>query len=147
MPGSAADFTGTKLKSLNHPLPTDEVEAIFTTGKSAYIADYAERMEPVLAAERAGWAPAAGDPLLEPLRALFEPIMLQSDEICDGIGYPVELVIGPEIVILDFPKRLVREKIPDEKVRYGFAIAPELVRTVLRDREPDWVNTIFLRCV
>ena len=32
----------------------------------------------------------------------------------------------------------------DEKVRYGFAIAPELVRTVLRDHEPDWVNTIFL---
>ena len=28
--------------------------------------------------------------------------------------------------------------------RYGFRIAPELVRTVLRDDEPDWVNTIFL---
>jgi UDP-MurNAc hydroxylase len=38
----------------------------------------------------------------------------------------------------------VREPIPDEKFRYGFAIAPELVRTVLRDNEPDWVNTIFL---
>ena len=88
MPGSTADFTGTKLNSLNHPLPTDEVEAIFTTGKAAYIADYAERMAPVLAAERASWAPAAGEPLLEQLRALFEPIMLQSDEICDGIGYP-----------------------------------------------------------
>ena len=61
-----------------------------------------------------------------------------------GIGYPVELVLGPETVILDFPKRAVRERIPDEKVRYGFAIAPELVRTVLRDGEPDWVNTIFL---
>ena len=46
--------------------------------------------------------------------------MSQSDEICDGIGYPVELVLGPETVILDFPKRAVRERIPDEKVRYGF---------------------------
>ena len=46
--------------------------------------------------------------------------------------------------MLDFPKRAVREPIPDEKFRYGFAIAPELVRTVLRDDEPDWVNTIFL---
>jgi UDP-MurNAc hydroxylase len=144
MPGSTADFTGTTLNSLRHPLPDDQVEAIFTTGKSAYITDYADRMATVLATERAGWAPAAGEPLLEPLRALFEPIMLQSDEICDGIGYPVELVIGPETVILDFPKRTVRERIPDEKVRYGFAIAPELVRTVLRDHEPDWVNTIFL---
>ena len=46
--------------------------------------------------------------------------------------------------MLDFPKRAVREPIPDEKFRYGFGIAPELVRTVLRDDEPDWVNTIFL---
>jgi len=78
------------------------------------------------------------------LRAVLEPIMLQSDQICDGIGYPVELRLGPETVVLDFPKRAVREPIPDEKFRYGFAIAPELVRTVLRDAEPDWVNTIFL---
>jgi len=171
IPGSTADFTGATLNSLSHPLPAElgarpqrvgvlpcragtpparggvpcgGVEAIFTTGKSAYIADYADRMAPVLAAERASWAPATGEPLLDQLRVLFEPIMLQSDEICDGIGYPVELVIGPETVILDFPKRAVRERIPDEKVRYGFAIAPELVRTVLRDHEPDWVNTIFL---
>lgn len=144
MPGSVADFTGPQLNSLQHPLPTEEVEAIFTTRKADYIADYAERMAPVLAAEKGAWAPAAGEPLLEPLRALFEPIMLQSNEICDGIGYPVELVIGPETVILDFPKRAVREAIPDEKFRYGFEIAPELVRTVLRDNEPDWVNTIFL---
>ena len=46
--------------------------------------------------------------------------------------------------MLDFPKRAVREPIPDEKFRYGFAIAAELVRTVVRDDEPDWVNTIFL---
>lgn len=144
MPGSAADFTGAQLNSLTHPLPTDEVEAIFTTGKADYIEAYAQRMAPVLAAEKASWAPAAGEPLLDPLRDLFEPIMLQSDQICDGIGYPVELRLGAETVVLDFPKRAVREAVPDEKFRYGFSIAPELVRTVLRDNEPDWVNTIFL---
>ncbi|OHV04678.1 MBL fold metallo-hydrolase [Mycobacterium talmoniae] len=144
MPGSVAEFAGSQLESLTHPLPTADVEAIFTTGKADYIAAYAERMAPVLAAEKASWAPAAGEPLLEPLRARFEPIMAQSDEICDGVGYPVQLVLGAETVVLDFPKRTVREPIPDEKFRYGFAIAPELVRTVLRDAEPDWVNTIFL---
>ncbi|AGL33328.1 MULTISPECIES: MBL fold metallo-hydrolase [Mycobacterium tuberculosis complex] len=144
IPGSTADFTGTTLNSLRHPLPAEQVEAIFTTDKAAYIADYADRMAPVLAAQKAGWAAAAGEPLLQPLRTLFEPIMLQSNEICDGIGYPVELAIGPETIVLDFPKRAVREPIPDERFRYGFAIAPELVRTVLRDNEPDWVNTIFL---
>ena len=124
------------------------MQAIFTTGKAAYIADYAERMAPVLAAEKASWAPMAGESLLEPLRAVFEPIMIQSDQICDGIGYPVELWLRgrdhSETVVLDFPKRAVREPIPDEKFRYGFEVAPELVRTVLRDNEPDWVNTIFL---
>ena len=144
IPGSVADFAGSQLISLTHPLPDDEVEAIFTTGKADYIAAYAERMAPVLAAEKAGWAPAEGEPLLEGLKAKFEPIMLQSDQICDGIGYPVELKMGPETVVLDFPKRTVREPVSDEKFRYGFEIAAELVRTVLRDDEPDWVNTIFL---
>jgi UDP-MurNAc hydroxylase len=144
IPGSKADFLGSQLISLTHPIADDELEAIFTTGKADYIAAYAERMAPVLAAMKAGWAPAQGEPLLEPLRARFEPIMLAGDQICDGIGYPVELKMGPETVVLDFPKRTVREPIPDEKFRYGFEIAPELVRTVLRDDEPDWVNTIFL---
>ena len=76
IPGSTADFTGPQLNSLTHPLPDDEVQAIFTTGKADYIADYAERMAPVLAAEKARWAPAAGESLLEPLRAFFEPIMM-----------------------------------------------------------------------
>lgn len=142
IPGSAADFAGAQLNSLVHPIA--DPESIFTTGKAAYIEQYAQRMAPVLAAAKAGWAPAEGDPLLEPLRGKFEPIMLQSDQICDGIGYPVELRLGSETVVLDFPKRAVREAIPDEKFRYGFEIAPELVRTVLRDDEPDWVNTIFL---
>ena len=147
IPGSTADFTGSQLNSLTHPLPDDDVEAIFTTGKAAYIADYAERMAPVLAAEKARWAPAAGEPLLEPLRALFEPIMLQErpDLRRHRLSRRTAARCGPdETVVLDFPKRAVREPIPDEKFRYGFAIAPELVRTVLRDDEPDWVNTIFL---
>jgi UDP-MurNAc hydroxylase len=144
MPGSAANFAGAQLDSLCHPLPAEQVEAIFTTGKAAYIADYAVRMTPVLAAQKAGWAEPAGKSLLEPLRDLFEPIMLGSDEICDGIGYPVELTLGPQTVVLDFPKRSVRDAVADEKFRYGFTIPPELVRTVLRENEPDWVNTIFL---
>ncbi|CAM4021437.1 MBL fold metallo-hydrolase [Smaragdicoccus niigatensis] len=144
IPGSAADFSGSNLNALEHPIPADEVEKIFTTGKADYIESFAQRMAPTIAAIKATWAPAEGEPLLEPLRALFEPIMVQTDQICDGIGYPVELDMGAEKVVLDFPKRIVREPIADEKFRYGFAIAPNIVRTVLRDNEPDWVNTIFL---
>jgi UDP-MurNAc hydroxylase len=81
IPGTVADFTGSQLNSLTHPIPVDAVEGIFTTGKADYIAAYAERMAPVLARVKAAWAPAEGEPLLEPLRARFEPIMLQSDQI------------------------------------------------------------------
>src|SRR6201991_741198 len=61
IPGSTADFTGSQRNSLKHPLPDDEVLAIFTTGKAAYIPAYAERMAPVLAAEKSRWAAVDGE--------------------------------------------------------------------------------------
>ncbi|TQF74793.1 Rieske 2Fe-2S domain-containing protein [Rhodococcus spelaei] len=143
IPGSVVDIHGADA-TLSHPIPDAEVDKIFSD-KAAYIEDMAQRMAPVLAQEKASWAPAEGEPLLGPLRAKFEPIMAQSDLICEGIGYPVGLVMGGETVVLDFPNRAVRAPIEGEgKYRYGFRIVPELVRTVLRDDEPDWVNTIFL---
>ncbi|BEK84148.1 (2Fe-2S)-binding protein [Nocardia seriolae] len=141
IPGSVADLRGKELNSLTHPVDPDTIFG----DKAAYIEAMAQRMAPVLAAEKATWAPAEGEPLLPQLKAKFEPIMAQSHLICDGIGYPVGLVMGDETVVLDFPNRVVREPIAGEgKYRYGFRIDPALVRTVLRDDEPDWVNTIFL---
>ena len=42
IPGSTAEFSGAQLNSLHHPLATEQVETIFTTGKAAYITDYAD---------------------------------------------------------------------------------------------------------
>ena len=138
--GSVADVHGKEL-DLTHPFDPAEIY----DDKAGYIERMAQRMAPVLEREKASWASADGDPLLPGLKELFEPIMAQSDLICDGLGYPVGLVMGDETVVLDFPKRVVRAPIEGEgKYRYGFRIAPQLVRTVLRDNEPDWVNTIFL---
>ncbi len=140
--GSVADFTGSTLNEVSHPYPPEQV---FGENKRAYLERMKEKFAPVIAAQKATWAVDDGEPLLEPLKQLFEPIMAQSDLICDGIGYPVGLVLGDQTVVLDFPNRIVREpKEGEGKYRYGFRIAPELVRTVLRDDEPDWVNTIFL---
>jgi UDP-MurNAc hydroxylase len=144
IPGTTSTFSGSELVSHEHPIPTEEAEAIFTTGKAQYIEDFAQRQAGVIAAEKAAWAPAEGEPLLEPLRELFEPIMIQTDQICDGIGYPVALMLGAETVVLDFPKRIVREPLLKERFRYSFTISPQLVRTAVRDKEPDWVNSIFL---
>ena len=140
IPGSVADVRGKEL-DLTHPFDPAEIY----DDKAGYIERMAQRMAPVLEREKASWATEDGTPLLPELKELFEPIMAQSDLICDGIGYPVGLVMGDETVVLDFPKRLVRGPIEGEgKYRYGFRMAPQLVRTVLRDNEPDWVNTIFL---
>lgn len=153
--GSTARFTGSTLDEVSHPYAPHDV---FGENKQAYLERMKEKFAPVIAAQKQTWAVDDGESLLEPLRELFEPIMAQSDLICDGIGYPVGLVITPDFhskdgadhpqahtVVLDFPNRIVREpKEGEGKYRYGFRIAPELVRTVLRDQEPDWVNTIFL---
>lgn len=153
--GSTAEFTGSALEEVSHPFPPEQV---FGEHKRGYLETMKEKFAPVIAADKQTWAPDDGESLLAPLKELFEPIMAQSDLICDGIGYPVGLVITPEpgskagdshpqaqTVVLDFPNRIVREpKEGEGKYRYGFRIAPELVRTVLRDHEPDWVNTIFL---
>ena len=153
--GSTARFTGSTLDEVSHPYAPHDV---FGENKQAYLEQMKEKFAPVIAAQKETWAVDDGESLLEPLRELFEPIMVQSDLICDGIGYPVGLVITPDFrskdgadhpqaqtVVLDFPNRIVREpKEGEGKYRYGFRIAPELVRTVLRDQEPDWVNTIFL---
>ncbi|MDA4087823.1 MBL fold metallo-hydrolase [Mycolicibacterium hassiacum] len=144
IPGSTAILAGNDLRSLQHPLPDDEVERIFTTGKADYIEAYAQRQAAVIAAEKAGWEPAEGESLLEPLRRKFEPIMNLSPLVCDGVGYPVLLRLGTEDIVVDFPKRIVREPISDEKFRYELEIDASLVRTALRDNEPDWVNCIFL---
>ena len=144
MPGSTAEFVGAELRSLTHPAPEDEVKAIFTTEKAAYIERYAERKQDAIAAEKASWASDDGVALIGPMRDRFEPLMAQSDVICDGIGYPVGLRLRPEVVVLDFTKRIVREPIPNESFRYEFEIDPVLVRTALRDNEPDWSNSIFL---
>jgi len=144
IPGTEATFSGSSLVSLEHPIPTAEAEAIFTTGKAAYIEAYAERQAPVIAAEKAAWAPTEGPSLLAPLRSKFEPLMELSPLVCDGIGYPVVLRLGTEDIVVDFPKRIVREPISNEKFRYELDIDASLVRTAVRDDEPDWVNSIFL---
>ncbi|WP_347957759.1 Rieske 2Fe-2S domain-containing protein [Gordonia aichiensis] len=140
--GSTADFAGAELREIEHPYPPENV---FGENKKAYLESMKAKFAPIIAAEKATWADADGPSLLEPLREKFEPIMKQSDLICDGIGYPVGLVVGDDTYVLDFPKRAVRMREDgDGKYRYGFRIAPEIVRTVLRDDEPDWVNTVFL---
>lgn len=147
LPGSTADCHGSDEPKVTHVVEPSSVfgdELDDPSTKAAYIEAFAQRQQPVLAAARASWAPAEGEPMMPRLRELFEPLMAEANAICAGIGGPVTLDLGAEQVILDFSTRTVRRPVEGEKPRYGFAIPPELVRTALRDDEPDWVNSIFL---
>ena len=145
IPGSTADFTGSELNSLTHPLPATRSRRSSPPARPPTSRTTPSGWRRCWPPRRPRWAPAAGESLLEPLRA-----SCSSRSCCRATRSATASAIrsncgsGPETVVLDFPKRAVREPIPDEKFRYGFEIAPELVRTVLRDDEPDWVNTIFL---
>ena len=63
IPGSVVDIHGSEAV-LSHPIPDAEVDKIFSN-KAEYIENMAQKMAPVLAAEKASWAPAEGEPLLE----------------------------------------------------------------------------------
>ena len=143
IPGSVADFTGAQLNSLTHPMPVDEVEAIFTTGKADYIAAYAQRMAPVLARRRpAGrrrpasrcWNHCARCSSRSWCRATRSATVSAIPSSCGWVRR-LSCWTSPNVLCANLFRM---------KFRYGFEIAPELVRTVLRDEEPDWVNTIFL---
>ena len=101
------------------------------------------KFAPIIAAEKATWAPAQGEP--PQLKETFEPIAGRFRPHLRRHRLPVGLVVGEETFVLGLPQsHRAHAREGDGKYRYGFRIAPELVRTVLRDDEPDWVNTIFL---
>ena len=146
LPGSAGmlerDGSGVSFE-VRHPLPDDEVAAIFDD-KAAYLRRYQADMRPRLEAERASWTGPRID-LLSELKAWFEPLLAEADLICAGIDDAVVLDVGDERVRIDFRERAVRPQPPGVfDFGYRFTIARELVEWCVRHREPDWVNVLFL---
>jgi len=140
IPGSTASFDG-KGCDIRHPVPDDELRAIFDD-KKAYLAAYAERARPRIEAERRSW-PQPGMDVLAELKAWLEPLLRQADRIRDGVGGPVLLQIGDLPVVVDFPACEVREW-AGERCRYEFEVERPLVETLIRNHETDWSNSLFL---
>lgn len=126
---------------------TDEVrEAQFGSGKEATLRAYAEDWADWLAQEKASWASGEEGPLLPGLRDWLEPIITDATHTRAGIGAAVGIIAGDERIVLDFPQGVVREWRDDEQPAFWFRFPRELVATAVRDRLPDWVNTLFLSC-
>ncbi len=138
LPGSVG-IVGPGSFEVDHPVAP---ETIFDD-KRAYLENYRRRMRPLIEAERTAWTGPRID-IVPAIREWFEPIMEQADLIAAGIRSSVMLDVGDEKIVLDFMTRQVRTATGEDEPRYVFAIARELVESLVRDHVEDWVNSLFL---
>ncbi|MCU0504875.1 MAG: Rieske 2Fe-2S domain-containing protein [Chloroflexi bacterium] len=141
LPGSVGELKPGSFE-VTHPVPDAEVEHIFGD-REAYLRAYQARVRPLLAAEHARWEGERID-LLAELKPWFEPLMAMADHVSSGIGDRILLDVGDEGIVLDFVDRVVRPWDGVEESRYRFWVDRRLVETLVREREVDWVNSLFL---
>jgi UDP-MurNAc hydroxylase len=142
IPGTVATLQDGKCE-IEHPMPQDQVEAIFIR-KREYLEAYQARQQPRIRAERATWPQERVDVLAE-LKAWFEPILAQADLTCAGVNGRVLLEVGDEPIVIDFLDRRV-DAWKGEECRYRFRIARDLVESCIARHDEDWVNELFLSC-
>jgi len=142
VPGSVGTLANGSFE-VEHPFPDGEVRAIFTS-KEAYLkryqADWRDRIE----AERRQWHGERLD-LVAELKAWFEPLLAQADQMSAGVDGAILLDVGDERIRIDFRDRTVSRQ-PDGVFDFDYRLSVEryLVETCVRNREPDWVNSLFL---
>lgn len=152
IPGTAIDVSPEAI-TVQHPLPDDDVAAIFTE-KVAYLRQYQADWKEWLADTRAGWraAGAAADhDLLATLRDWWEPLLRLAPTLRQAIGTSCRFTAtghdGADDVdvLIDFPAGTVRAY-AGEPYEFSFAIPRELVAAVAAQRAVDWSNSLFLSC-
>jgi len=142
IPGSVATL-GKGTCSVMHPLPNEQVRAIFSQ-KRAYLEAYKARKQPLIDALKASWRRGQVD-ILSSLRDWFEPLLEQADLTCVGINGRVLLDCGIQKMVLDFQRRQVYAW-SEEEWDYRFFLDPALVEHCIMHHAEDWVNEIFLSC-
>jgi UDP-MurNAc hydroxylase len=142
IPGSVATFDkGTC--SIVHPVPDEQVEAIFTE-KRAYLEAYQARKRPEIEAEKASWPRGQVD-IVSSLKEWFEPILKQADITSVGVNGRLLLDCGEQATVIDFQRREVYPW-QGEEWEYRFEIDPALIESSIIRHVDDWINDLFLSC-
>jgi len=129
---------------VRHPLPDEQVQAIFRQ-KRAYLEAYLERKRPVIEAAKASWPRGEVD-ILSSLRDWFEPLLQHADLTCVGVNGRLLLDCGEkQSVVIDFQQRKVYAW-NNEEWEYRFQIDPALIESSIIRHVEDWVNDLFLSC-
>jgi UDP-MurNAc hydroxylase len=142
VPGSVIDLDGDRC-SIAHPMPAEEVAAIFQD-KRAYLEAYQARRRPQIEAIKASW-PRRELEILPGIKDWWEGLLEMADLTCAGVNARVLLDCGEEKIVVDFVERKV-DHWQGESCRYRFWLDPRLVHACIREHEEDWVNSLFLSC-
>jgi UDP-MurNAc hydroxylase len=146
IPGTAFDIVDGALTMVDGGLSDADHTACFGAGKQATLEAYQADWAGWLATEKLSWATGDDGPLLPGLRGWLEPILAGATHTRAGVGAAVGLIAGDEKIVLDFPLGEVRTWRDGEAPAFWFRFPRPLVATALRDRQPDWVNTLLLSC-
>ena len=135
---------------VTHPVPDDEVDAIFSD-KRAYLERYQADWSPWLDAMKAQWQAPSTD-LVSALKSWWEPLLEMAPTIRSQVGAGVVIRAtsdDPSIeqldILIDFPNGEVRVH-DGEPYSFRFDIARRLVETVAARRAVDWSNSLLLSC-
>lgn len=129
--------------TIQHPLPDEQVRAIFTD-KRGYLEAYQARKRDEIAAIKASWPRGQVD-ILSSLRDWFEPLMDKADLTAAGINSLMLLDCGETKIVLDFHTRKVYPW-QGEEYDYFFRFDPALIESLIVRHVEDWINELFLSC-
>ncbi len=142
IPGTQIDVAPGTIE-VTHPLPDDEVAAIFTE-KREYLRRYQADWAGWLADLKATWTPPTTD-LLATLKSWWEPLLAMAPTLRTQVGANMLVRAGDLEVLVDFPAGEVRAH-AGEPYAFRFDIPRELVETVAAQRAVDWSNSLLLSC-
>lgn len=145
IPGTVLELADGEVSFPHGAVPLEEHARIYGN-KEAELRAYAEDWADWLAAEKRSWATGDGGPLLPGLKEWIDPLLSDATHTRAGVGAAVGVVAGDERIVIDFPEGDVRPWRDDEHPAFWFRFPRALVATAVRDRLPDWVNTLFLSC-
>ncbi|MEX2627950.1 MAG: Rieske 2Fe-2S domain-containing protein [Ilumatobacteraceae bacterium] len=149
IPGTEIDVTPGAIE-VRHPVPDDEVAAIFDD-KASYLRSYQADWAGWLDDLKSGWGRGPGNDcddgtgLITTLRAWWEPLLAMAPTLRNAVGGACLLRAGDVGVLIDFPAGEVRAH-AGEPYDFRFDVARELVETVAASTAVDWSNSLFLSC-
>jgi UDP-MurNAc hydroxylase len=153
IPGTTIDVSPAEI-TVTHPIPTAEVEAIFSD-KAQYLRTYQADWADWLSDLRASWhrpeiaLDRDGTDLISRLAHWWQPLLAMAPTLRSAVGGNCLIRAahpeGAVDVLIDFSAGEVRPH-AGEPYDFRFDLHRELLELVAREHAVDWSNSLFLSC-